>query len=643
MAAAPSHRHVTLDSDGGVSVRSTKPCTVEFLSHHAAHDDEVAWSAVHILDTFVECMNKSGRVSQRETTDIVECLRNMERRQKLDSAQLASHTVMELAQKIEQTGNTVMAHTTDARDQIIFSVDGAVRASVEKLNVGTIAAMVSGAVREWLLVEVNCLKQGQITAATSQRDLEGRIRDVVTDIVSQPQVVRHEHLISMLTGLPAQVSQMCAKATTDAFVGKENDVRTSLSDKMSDLRFRLDEALAVQSREVRETRSAVCAVTDKVQHDLARLLSEGKEREGELKSVAAAQLGYVPALLKATLNDTFKVLETQSQDVKTLVYSTQQQLMRLERSMTESLGSGKVLQKSTDELSTRVNSLGVTLTISQVKQSTSNHAKGQRGESEMHELLCGRLTARDNYSIETVSGISHACDMNIKRVGFPDVRVEVKAHGEHTGAKVAVKETVRFRSDLLTMNSHGIFVSIYSAISGKGKVDFEVLPNNKIAVFLSSNNHDVDIIFDMVQLIYRVDGIVQASQSAVNSTHFKVTPEDMTRVEMHLRDFAVKVQTTKSHLKEAISILNDLAFDQIGRILSGAPGPIPLSLPANASVPTPAPRPPVYHPPPIRPPEPHNTPAPPAAAPSKASASSKSDGDRAFLLAFQLKHNILPA
>lgn len=174
------------------------------------------------------------------------------------------------------------------------------------------------------------------------------------------------------------------------------------------------------------------------------------------------------------------------------------------------------------------------------------------GKSELHDLLCHRLAIHDTYSLERVNGIPHTCDSIIKRVGFHDVCLEVKTHGEHTGAKVGKKETVRFRKDLLTMSSHGIFVSLYNDICGKGKVDFEVLQNCKIAVFLSSNNHDVNIIFDVVQLIYHMDSMLEAAHSAVHPTHMKFTLEDMKCLKSELHDIEERVHTTQ---KETTSIV----------------------------------------------------------------------------------------
>lgn len=522
-----------------VTLRSTTRQTVEFFDRHAG-DPAIAAVAAKILDTIVECMTVQCR---GETSAVVELLHGMERR---------------LHASVESIGGQVQQHVMS----LIVAVEHAVRASVEKLNVGDIATTVSSAIRGWLQDEIDVLKGGHVASAVGVRDLETRVRDVVTHMVSVPQSARHEHLVGMLTGLPAQVSMACARATTE----------DRLPDRLAEMRTRLDDALATQARDVLDTRAAVALLTERVQQvvdSVQRSWADAKERSVEQRASASQSMDQVPAMVRSVLNEALRDLEAKSRHVETLVQGTQQQLLKIERDVCDSLGSLQVLRKGSDDVTARVDSLGHQLTVRQ----SSTRDKGQQGESRLLDLLTERLTARQNYSIDIVSGIAHACDMNIRRLGYPDVRVESKAHGEQTGEKVRAKETVRFQSDLLAMNSHGIFVSIFSEIAGKGKIEFQVLSNNKLAVYLSNNNYDVDIINDVLQLIYRVDQITRDGGAAEAAGMIKVTPESMMRVQLYLKDFAVKVQTTKTHMKEAMSLLNDLTFDLIESVLLGHPAP----------------------------------------------------------------------
>lgn len=529
------------------------PQTIQFFTKFDSPD--IGKLAATNLDNWVECMEKCMcvDVDQRKTSDIIVSMQAMEDRLRsaMDLHSQAANS------NIEKTGHKVIAEIHSGVDTVteqaernftsmITSVENVVRASVEKLNVEAMATKVSASVRDWLQVEVNCLKTGQVLAASAVEKLEGKLCSIVTHMFSEPQAVRHQHLIGMLNGLPAQVSQMCAQASAD----------NALTDKVAQMRVRLEEVMAIHSRELLENKASVNTVVNSVRQVIASI--------AESKSSAATHITQVPVYLKSVLQEKFKEQEAQSQEVRRLVFSTQQQLSRME---TE---TSRLMEKVSADVTNRLDQLMIT----QVKQENSNSAKGKKGESKLYDILSAKFTARDGYTIDVVSGIAHACDMNIRRVGFPDVRVEVKAHGELTGVKVGSKETERFRSDLITMQSSGIFVSLYSDIVGKGKFEVDVLPTNKLAVFLSSNNFEVDPIFDMMQVIYRVDKIIDSFHTD-GSSCVKITEEGMALVQSHLKDFAVKSQTIKSHLKASISLLDEMLFDKIDIILSGrAVGPV---------------------------------------------------------------------
>ena len=59
------------------------------------------------------------------------------------------------------------------------------------------------------------------------------------------------------------------------------------------------------------------------------------------------------------------------------------------------------------------------------------------------------------------------------------------------------------------LNSHGIFVSLYSGICGKGAIEFELLPTTKkFAFYLSKNDFDGGMISEIIRLIYKLDTFV---------------------------------------------------------------------------------------------------------------------------------------
>ena len=67
----------------------------------------------------------------------------------------------------------------------------------------------------------------------------------------------------------------------------------------------------------------------------------------------------------------------------------------------------------------------------------------------------------------------------------------------------------------------------------------------------------------------------------------------MRRVGAHLKDFANKVATAKTHLRETLSLLSELTFDVIEKLLlSGCPSPPANVPPAAAALDHPPPPPP---------------------------------------------------
>jgi hypothetical protein len=212
------------------------------------------------------------------------------------------------------------------------------------------------------------------------------------------------------------------------------------------------------------------------------------------------------------------------------------------------------LQRTTDVINTRVEQMAIT-------RSTTRY-KGEEGESGIIQILECKLPLREGYEILETKSKPHNCDVLVKRVGFPDVRIEVKAHGRDTGECVRSEQVKRFESDLIGLNNHGIFVSLYSGIVGKSPFELDLLPTNKFAVYISNNNYDGDAIKEFINLIYKLDGFVSGEEGV------KISTEAMTRIKAHLNDFNTKITALKTNMKASLEILNGFTFDIIEKLLS---------------------------------------------------------------------------
>ena len=195
----------------------------------------------------------------------------------------------------------------------------------------------------------------------------------------------------------------------------------------------------------------------------------------------------------------------------------------------------------------------------------TNRYKGDEGERCLHDALAIVLPRRDGYSIVDTQTIPHSCDMVIRRVGYPDIRIESKAYSHPVGSVGMDK----FESDLTRLNNHGIFVSLYSGICGKGSFEFEFLPGiKKFAFYLSNNHFDGVMIGEIVRLIYKMDHLISPIDAdAIDGVHF--SHDTLDTIKTYLSDLNRKIDDLKINTKNTLRMLNELSLDVISKLLFG--------------------------------------------------------------------------
>jgi hypothetical protein len=195
----------------------------------------------------------------------------------------------------------------------------------------------------------------------------------------------------------------------------------------------------------------------------------------------------------------------------------------------------------------------------------STKAKGAEGEDRMYDILTDLLRTRDGYTVDRTHGQAFACDLLVTRTDHPDIRIEIKTHAD----KVRHKEVEKFIRDLQHTDCHGIFVSIHSGIVGVANLEIQHLPNNRFAIFLTNNDYDADAVVEVMHLIYRLDRLTDGVHDAKDERHVRVMTDVMARVQTYLKDYGVKIQMAKSHLKDTMTILNDMRWEAIHSLLTG--------------------------------------------------------------------------
>ena len=258
----------------------------------------------------------------------------------------------------------------------------------------------------------------------------------------------------------------------------------------------------------------------------------------------------------------------------------QAQLSRLEAQSQESARRLQAVEKGGDGVSGKVDAVAQQLAAMQARQAGHSRSKGAGGEARLLEALSAELPVREGYSVEAVGGMAHCCDMVVRRPGRPEVRIESKLYADRVGSK----EVQKFRSDLIGLDVHGVFVSLQSGIVGMGEVEIEQLPTGRFAVYLANNGYNAALVRDMIALVYKLDRYAGAGSEAddAQAAAVRVPTEVMKQVREHLRDTAHKVGRMRVHLRESMQLLNQMALDQLERLLLA--GGDPATPPPSVSV-----------------------------------------------------------
>ena len=580
---------MTIEPGVAVVLRTTTRSSVEFFARREL-TPEVEGLAERLLDVAIECLSAYEQTEgqKREASEVMRHLAAMEARQKevvADAKRTTLESVVANADRsIAAMREAVASASEETRREtgsqlanlergvgaiecrvscqmltLIQSVEQAVKNSVEKLDAGAMATRVSEAVRGWMTAEFGDTRQ---SVDTLRMEMERTVAEPMRRHVELTESTR-----KLVAGLPDHVLSM--------FDGSMEEREGEIEKLLADMRKVLQASSEATQRQtaalaegVSECGRRVQATTDEV----TRMWNDEKERSAAQKADMLWQAGQAPAALKAVLSESLRDVERQQALVRVSVEAAVQQLATLERNVADNRGNMCVLRKASDDTAATLSDISRQLMVAQLKKACTHTTKGHDGESRLFDLLSDRLQSRDGYELEMCNGVAHQCDMRIKRLSHPDVRIESKAIGQETGEKCRHRDVAKFQSDLLGLNSHGIFVSLHAGIVGKSDVEVELMANNRFAVYLGNNNYNVDQINDMLQLIYRLDKVVRRGRDDCEDADegfIRVSPEAMKRVAQYCKDFAGKITAARNHMKESMGLLSELTLDAIEKVLLG--------------------------------------------------------------------------
>lgn len=506
----PSSEVLGIEPGIAVTLRITSPATVNFFAAcPEARRDKLADMAARCLDALTTGLSQFAELDDcNKITTLEEYLQGMEARLRRDFHAGAGE--MQRVLLLELTSHSVSARGLDT-----------------ELMTGA----VTNCVQRWFDAELSSLREGQARTHQSLADLQSGVREQMMAILD-----RHD-----------QVAQL-----------RTREVSLETREQVRDAIERLKDGLTLGAQQQRDdigaVRESVRLCMQQLQH-----VCESNERAldtGTRDQMLAEKFARVPDSVHAVLSDVLSRLERRTGRLADGFEAATQQLARLED---RASGSGA-------ELSLVVQGVK-DLLQHHVRFATHVGLKGRVGEQRLYDLLCDALPPRDGFDVRIVSGVAHACDMVVTRPAHPDVRIESKAYGAQNGNKVSAREVTKFRDDLMSLDAHGIMVSLHSGIAGRpGMFEIEQLSNGRFAIYLSNNEYDAATIVSMVHLLYRLDKVANAAGD--DGMDLRVPPHVIQSVRMYLKDFAVKISHVKTQMKNSLALLNEVTLDLVERILT---------------------------------------------------------------------------
>lgn len=236
----------------------------------------------------------------------------------------------------------------------------------------------------------------------------------------------------------------------------------------------------------------------------------------------------------------------------------------------ETLQNSSMIRNDTTELRKRLEDVDRRLNYRTSKE------KGIDGERKIFDLLAGnkRLRNKDGFTVEDVHGQPHKGDIQLNRIGYVPICIELKNHGESTGESVRTSEVEKFYKDLDNTQNHGIFVSLHSGIVGKDSFEIERLPNHKFAVFIARNGYNIDQIIDGILMVNYLEKQFQQYDGEDDGS-FRITQGTIELVKTHMQIYESAIKDTRDHINKALKSLSAISFSQLLTLLIGqsAAGP----------------------------------------------------------------------
>lgn len=474
--------------------------------------------------------------------------------------------------KLGIVSNMVSEKTNDTNEKLSSKLDIINKSLVERLNgfdklicnslsnnIGNVVTTIS---------QIITLAMEKFNPDTLTQSLGNTLSTNVDKLHKSCQKDNELNLYRLKSDIEQQITQ-----NIEPLLHCQNKVLESMKEIKANLCETIDEDERNAILNVKDTIDLICCnideLTEKLSRDLVRMERDvmksvaekiaevDKKNKGRYSSIVQ-YVESLPVLTKCAINDSIQSITSKAVETKVRITETKESIDKLCKQVSDNNESLGKLQHFTTDMNNRLDSIEKELH----RRATSNKHKGDVGEKQIYDLLGSRLYMKDGYTIEQVSGISHSCDILVKREGYPPIRIEVKAHTE----RVQSKEVEKFKRDLMELHNHGVFVSLHSDISGIQSHELEQLANGKFAVYLPNNEYDIDQVISMIHLLYKIDELISCDDSQNNII---VSRKVMSQVRDQIIEYNNQINRAKHHMKESLNILTELQLSSIERLILG--------------------------------------------------------------------------
>lgn len=299
---------------------------------------------------------------------------------------------------------------------------------------------------------------------------------------------------------------------------------------------------------------------EKLEDKINDMLTQTLDKLQDTKEVNKEQINTIPLHIKGIFSDIVKELNDKQNNISTSVSNANIQLTSLQMQLKDNLENTTIIKSMTSDVKGKIEQNQ----MKEIKDKSNSKIKGTNAERILYELLCQTFYMKDGYDVEHVGSEDHSTDIVLRRNHYPTIRIESKTFEK----LVPTRDVVKFQRDLKEQNNHGIFISLTSSIACMSNIEIQqVEKTGKFAIYLANNNYDVEIIKEMIELIYKLDIITKVDEDVVSDGSITLNKETIENISNYIRTYTTHINTIKLNLENSLKTLNEITFSQLEKLI----------------------------------------------------------------------------